>query len=113
MAIGGPTCRYAPLFHDHEAMCIRKCERLIGNLFDYTAGLGYVGCSEPLDPQGGQLLDKPQELDCSLVVVPAKKPAMSFGNYQSRGQQRRRFGEQLPKKRMVGIGPIEECNERR
>ena len=61
-------------------MGVGQGELLIGELLDHHSSLKEFAGVERVDRERGQVRDECQELDRAVVMIPAQKPAVTFGD---------------------------------
>ena len=83
MPIGRPARRRTARGHDGESVSISQGELLVGVFLYESTGAGKFLSVERLDGQVRQLFQEKQELQGSVLIVPAQEPTVPFGDNQA------------------------------
>jgi hypothetical protein len=105
MEVCGPTNSNPAESHNVKANSVGEREILIRVLAKKSCSLALFGRTHR-DNVERHRFDHREKLKTLGCVISLEKPAMSFGNNQRCGDQRRWVREQPAEKRMVAIGSI-------
>src|SRR6267143_7067877 len=112
MPVGGPARCDSALLHDGQAMGVGQSQLLMGEFLDHYATLSDLSGVERLDQERRQVRYEREKLNRTMIIIPAPKPTVPFGDDQARCDQSRWGGEQPPEQGMATIRPVQEGDER-